>query len=177
MKKITLLLLVSVLSIGAKAQPSGGKEFARRLVEARLAEMCLRLELSDEAKDRFIPVYEQYCKDLQAIRPKPMPQKSPKMKSGEAGRQKGTGMQHTKGEMTKKGNLKPSMSDAEKVKNIKNMMEAQHQAHELRLVYMEKFSAILTDNQLVRFYEVEDDIQRRLHERANMGVHAGKGKK
>lgn len=176
MKK-TLLILMLVFSSAAQAQKPGGKEFEQRLYEARLAEVCLRLELTDETKERFAPVYEQYCNDLHALRPKSMPQKPPKMKAGEEGRQKGPGMPRHKGGMGKPSKNKPDMTDAEKLKGIKGRMEAQQRAQEIRLTYMEKFSTILTDNQLVKFYEVEEDIQRKLHERANMGSHNGKGKK
>lgn len=175
MRKTIFLLLMLVIACGATAQKPGSGDFAHRLFEARLAEVCLRLGLSDEMKEKFAPIYEQYCNDLQALRPKPMPQKGSKMHPAEGGKQRRPSEPHPKDGMPPM--RKEGMTDAEKVKGIKGRMEAQHRAQEIRLAYLEKFSAILTDNQLVKFYEVEEDIQKRLHERANMGGHPGKGKK
>lgn len=169
-----MLMLLSA-SI-AMAQKPGNKDFGQRLFEARLAEVCLRLDLQDEVKKKFAPIYEQYCNEMQALRPKPMQQNKPKMKHEEGDKQKGHGMPHPKGDRDKPHTQKTDMTDAQKVKGIKDRMEAQHRAQEVRLAYLEKFSAILSDNQLVKFYEVEDDIQRKLHERANMGGHPGKDK-
>lgn len=176
MKKTLLLMLMLVFTNCVTAQKPSD-DFAHRLFEARLAEVCLRLGLSDETKEKFASIYEQYCNDLQALRPKPKQQMSPKTPPAERGKQEGPKMSRPKGSMSMPPMRKEGMTDAEKLKGIKGRMEAQHRAQEIRLAYLEKFSAILTDNQLVRFYEVEEDIQKKLHERANMGGHPNKGKK
>ena len=184
MKKTLLLMLMLLVTSRAAAQKPSD-DFAHRLFEARLAEVCLRLDLTDEVKEKFAPIYEQYCNDMQALRPKQ--QKPPKMNPDGKDMQKKPGKPHPNGGgmdkphpkdggMDKPHRGEADMTDAEKLKGIKDRMEAQHRAQEIRLAYLEKFSTILSDNQLVKFYEVEDDIQRKLHERANMGGHPDKEK-
>lgn len=169
MKKITFLLLMFCVTTCVMAQHVR-KDFQERLFQARLAEVCLRLDLTDEVKEKFAPVYEQYCLALQSLRPTPMKQNPSEMKKPSVGgMKKGLGMAHPKGDKDLPSKGQHGMTDAQKVKNIKNKMEAQHHAQEIRLAYMEKFSAILTDSQLIKFYEVEEDIQRKLHERAAKG--------
>lgn len=173
-KAVSLILMFSIVTF-VFAQQHGEKGFEQRLFKARLAEVCLRLDLSDEVKEKFAPIYQQYCDALQSLRPKPM--KNPSAMKPVAGhKQNGTGMPRPQGGIGMPSKKKADMSDAQKVKGIKDRMEAQHRVQEVRLSYLERFSAILNDNQLVKFYEVEEDIQRKLHERANMGRHPGKGK-
>lgn len=163
MKKIILLFLLLSAFGKTFAQERGTRDFDKRLFQARLAEVCYRLNLSDEVKEKFAPIYEQYCSELHALSPKSA---QPKMHSPEAGKPKRPDMPSSKGGKALPPKHKSERNDAERVKDIKHRLEAQHLMQELRLSYLEKFGEVLTDKQLVAFYEVEEDIQRKLHQRA-----------
>lgn len=188
MKKLILTLLLVITATVASAQQKNDENFAKRLFEARLAEVCLRLQLTDEQKNKFAPIYEQYCKEMSELRDKqheghrPMrpgmrpekhAEKRPAMRPGMR-RPEG----HAKPEARKRpadadkakqptdANKTKQLSDADKVKNMKNHMEKQMKAQEIRLTYADKFATVLSDKQLLKFYEVENKIQEKLHQRA-----------
>lgn len=188
MKKLILTLLLVITATVASAQQKNDENFAKRLFEARLAEVCLRLQLTDEQKNKFAPIYEQYCKEMSELRdkqheghrpmrpgmrPEKRPEKRPAMRPGMR-RPEG----HAKPEARKRpadadkakqptdANKTKQLSDADKVKNMKNHMEKQMKAQEIRLTYADKFATVLSDKQLLKFYEVENNIQEKLHQRA-----------
>lgn len=194
MKKTILSMLLLLTATISNAQQRDNENFAKRLFEARLAEMCLRLDLSDEQKTKFAPIYEQYCnemRELGGVRPPHgdrMPRR-PDMRPDGKGHRPGMrpdgkghrpdkpGVRPNKPEdkadaprKEQKANQKPEakepISDAEKVKRMKERMEKQKKAQDIRLAYTDKFSTVLTDKQLVKFYDIESNIQEKLHNRA-----------
>lgn len=184
MKKLIISMLLLVTATMANAQQRDEENFSKRLFEARLAEMCLRLELTDSQKSKFTPIYEQYCNEMRELQIRPphggrIPQ-HPGMHPDRKGRPGKPGMKpdvrKPKDEhpnMNKNASTKPErkeqMSDADRVKTMKERMEKQKKAQDIRLAYTDKFATVLTDKQLVKFYEVESDIQEKLHRRAFNG--------
>lgn len=188
MKQFLITMLLLVTAMAASAQKPGEENFSKRLFEARLAEMCLRLNLSDEQKSKFTPLYEQYCNEMRELRGKPHDGRRPMgpgMRPG-PGRpgmhQGGHGMHERHNNAERKDNTqrkdntakterqkeenKQPVSDADKVKRMKEHMEKQKKAQEIRLAYADKFAAVLSDKQLVKFFEVENNIQEKLQNRA-----------
>lgn len=181
MKQILLAIMLLFTATAVSAQQKNEDDFSKRLYEVRLAEVSLRLNLSDKQKADFAPIYEQYCKEMGQLLGKPLDGRRygrPGKRAGGKGmRQGGPGARpeggkmrpdvaggKSKGEGAEAG--KERMSDADKVKHMKARMEKQKKAQDIRLSYADKFAAVLTDKQLVRFYEVEDDMMERLRSRA-----------
>lgn len=193
-------MLLLVTAMAASAQKPDGENFSKRLFEARLAEICLRLNLSDEQKNKFAPLYEQYCNEMRELRGKPHDGRQPMRPGMRPGpgrpgmHPEGRGMHERpnkaekpnkpergdnaerkdnadkkdnapKADRQKKENKEP-VSDADKVKRMKERMEKQKKAQEIRLAYADKFAAVLSDKQLVEFFEVENKIQEKLQNRA-----------
>lgn len=177
MKQTIITLLLLIAATVANAQNSDEPNFSKRLFEAKLAEVSLRLNLTDEQKSKFAPIYEQYCNEMNELigRPhngRPMMRRpgAPGMRPDGPGAKRGNKDKKDKSDKADKKNKadrqRPEKSDADKVKHMKERMEKQKKAQEIRLNYSDKFAIVLTDKQLLEFYDVEDDIQRKLHERA-----------
>lgn len=199
MKKLILSMLLLLTATMVSAQQRDDENFAKRLFEARLAEMCLQLELSDEEKTKFAPIYEQYCnemRELGGVRPPRgdrMPRRPDMRPNGQGHRPGKPGMRPNKPGRPDKADAKDEkadqkadaprkeqkanrmpegkepISDAEKVKRMKERMERQKKAQDIRLAYADKFATVLTDKQLVKFYEIESNIQEKMHKRAFEG--------
>lgn len=58
-----------------------------------------------------------------------------------------------------------SLSDKERLALTKRRLERQQQAQTIRLRYIDKFSTILTAQQVSRFFDVESEIQKKLIQR------------
>lgn len=183
MKSLFLSMLLLITATVANAQQRDNENFAKRLFEARLAEMCLQLDLSDEQKSKFAPIYEQYCHEMRELgggrpplgdrkpgRPGMRPESPghrpsrPGMRSNKPGNMAGASRKEQKADQKPEG--KEPISDAEKVKRMKERMEKQKKAQDIRLAYTDKFATVLSDKQLVKFYDIESNIQEKLHERA-----------
>lgn len=54
------------------------------------------------------------------------------------------------------------MTDEERLAMTKRKMERQQQAQAIRMRYVDSFAAILTSEQVSRFFEVESEIQQKL---------------
>ncbi len=191
MKHVIFTILLCLAAITVNAQQKDDKNFAKRLYEARLAEMCLRLNITDEQKGKFAAIYEQYCNEMSSLRDKPHKGKRPMgpgmrpgahkkngkpgmrrgmrpgMRKDEQGKQKDDNKDANQANADKqKKDGKQQLSDAEKVKMMKEKMEKQKKAQEIRLAYTEKFATVLTDKQLLKLFEVENSIQQKMHNRA-----------
>lgn len=191
MKQAILTILFLFTAAVANAQQKEDENFSKRLFEARLAEISLRLNLSDEQKNKFAPIYEQYCHEMSELRgrsrerhrpmrPGMKPDRKPGMKPNmrpdrnerpEGPRRHAKGTNDDKADKKEKTDKqrpegKENISDADKVKHMKERMERQKKAQEIRLNYADKFATILTDKQLLEFFEVENGIQEKLQKRA-----------
>ncbi len=74
MKKLLLIIAVSLTALTASAQQT--RTFNERLYQAKLREMVYRLNITDEQKPKFDPVYRRYNEEMIAAwgeRKKPEP--------------------------------------------------------------------------------------------------------
>lgn len=120
--------------------------FNQRLFDAKMAEMAYRLKLTDKQVADFRPVYEQYNKDMIAAWGEPCTQSK----------------------------TKPQTSN-EASAQIKRRMERQQRAQEVRIRYTDRFATILNAEQLKQFFQVENGIQKRLHDRKARAGRKGAG--
>ena len=140
MKK-TLTMMLLLLSLTANAQKDKGATVNEQFLIARVSELALRLEMTDEQKAKFVSVYRRYSEEMTALW---------------CGAKKGKGA---------KGDDKKPLSDQEQLERTKRRMERQQQAQGIRLKYIDEFATVLTAQQVSRFYSVEDHILKKLRER------------
>lgn len=147
---ITLLLFVAVMTAGA--QNDKGAAINEKFFQAKVNELVQRLEMTDEQRAKFEPVYRRYNNEMRALWEK--------------------GRRHSKAEDSKNSDVKRSeackkepLTDEQKLERTKRRMERQQQAQTIRLKYIDEFATVLTAQQVNRFYEVEGQIQKKLMER------------
>jgi len=133
---ITLLLVLSTMTATAQEQKSN--EVNEKYFNAKVSELVYRLDISDEQKEKFIPIYRRYNEEMKSLMKPRIKQKSNEHK-------------------------KPT--DEEKLARTKQRMERQQQAQAIRLKYIDEFSTVLSAQQVNKFYEVENKIQKKLIER------------
>ncbi len=76
----------------------------------------------------------------------------------------------------KQSKTKRADKEAATPEAIKQRMQRQQRAGEIRLRYVDEFSTVLNSKQLERFFEVEKDIQTRLKHRHDNPLGKGKGR-
>jgi len=144
MKQLMMTLLLCLSALAAAAQGPRNSEMREKLFEAKVNELAFRLNINDEQKAKFIPVYRSYCGEMFAAF----------------------------GEFKRMG--KP-VSDKDKLDRTKRRMERQQRAQAVRIKYIDEFAKVLNADQVSRFYDEEDKIQKKLMERKFR--HTGKGGK
>ena len=136
MKRLLITLLAGLLGTFAFAQgPEQDAEMSQKFFEAKIREFVYRLELTDEQKAQFVPIYERYDEEVRAIN---------EGKPGHMG--------------------KPATSE-EAAAIVKARIENQKAKQDVRLKYVDEFAAVLDPGQLVRLYKVEGNIQQKLMNR------------
>lgn len=138
--------LAILLCLASVAAMAQSTTFNQRLFDAKMAEMAYRLKLTDKQVADFRPVYEQYNKDMIAAWGEPCTQSK----------------------------TKPQTS-TEASAQIKKRLERQQRAQEVRIRYTDRFATILNAEQLKQFFQVENGIQKRLHERKARAGRKGAG--
>ncbi len=133
MKQMILSLLLLICTT-AMAQDKKCDAINERFFNAKVCELAQRLEMNDEQKTKFVPVYRRYSEELRAAWGMPKKPKKP-------------------------------MTDEEKLERTKMRMERQQQLQAIRVKYVDEFSTVLTPKQVTKFYEVEDEIQKKLMDR------------
>ncbi len=151
MKKLMFTMVLMFMSTLANAQEAPDANFLKRLQESKMAEMALALNLTDEQKEKFVSLYQSYHNEMRTV-------------FGERPKMKGDA---PKGE-------KKKLTDAEKVQRMKSKMERQMKAQKIRLEYADKFGKILSDKQLLKFYDIEDNIQKKIRDRFHKAEPQGK---
>lgn len=63
------------------------------------------------------------------------------------------------------------LTDEERLEMTRRKMQRQQQAQAIRLRYVDEFSTILSASQVSRFFEVENDIQKKLLQRRQRAYH------
>ncbi|MBR4735759.1 MAG: Spy/CpxP family protein refolding chaperone [Bacteroidales bacterium] len=115
------------------------EDMSQRFFDAKIREFVYRLDIKDEQKADFVAVYQRYSEDMRA----------------------------TMGNREKPAQKPSTAADAATV--VKERLAAQNKAQEVRVKYVDEFAAVLTPEQLLRFYDVETQIQHQLMDRKNAG--------
>ena len=145
---ITMLLFVAAMTVGAQNDKAAA--INEKFFQAKVSEVAQRLEMTDEQRAKFEPVYRRYNNEMRAL----------------WGRQ-------PKRHRSEDGQREP-LTDEQKLQLTKHRMERQQQAQAIRLKYIDEFATVLTAQQVSRFYEVEGQIQKKLMNRRRHHHHDGK---
>ena len=136
MKHILTTMLLLV-AMAASAQSSKDTDIKERFFQARVDELSQRLEMTSEQKVKFAPVYRRYSEEMRAV-----------------------WGPHKKGKKHEK-----TLTPEQQLQRTKQRMERQQQAQAIRMKFIDEFATVLTAQQVSRFYEAENKIQKKLMER------------
>ena len=150
MRQVLITMLLFVAAMTAGAQNDKAAAINEKFFQAKVSEVAQRLEMTDEQRAKFEPVYRRYNNEMRAL----------------WGR-------HLKRHRSEDGQREP-LTDEQKLQRTKHRMERQQQAQAIRLKYIDEFATVLTAQQVSRFYEVEGQIQKKLMDRRRHHHHDGK---
>ncbi len=136
MKKFVLSLLIGLAALSAFGQEKGPK-VNQRFFDANIREYVYRLNLTDQQRDAFIPIYKRYSEEMHAA----MAEK--KLPKG-----------------------RPATSE-EAASLAKARIERQQLAQSIRMKYIDEFAAVLEPDQMNRLFKVESQIQEKLKNKKN----------
>ncbi|MGN1210243.1 MAG: Spy/CpxP family protein refolding chaperone [Candidatus Cryptobacteroides sp.] len=131
MKRMLIPILLCLVSLPAICQEKA-EDVNDRFFEAKIREFVYRLELTDNQRDAFIPIYKRY---------------SDEMREAVGERQQ---------------DREKAATSEEAASRAKEHIERQQRAQAVRLKYVDEFAAVLNPSQLGRLFEVENQIQRKL---------------
>lgn len=134
MKRLLISLLIGFSALTAFGQEKS-EAVNQRYFEAKIRELVYHLNLTDQQKEAFIPIYRRYNDEMRAV-------------VGER----------------KKPESRPGTSE-EAAAVTKARIDRQQQAQSIRMKYVDAFATVLKPDQLSRLYEVEGQIQRKLMNR------------
>ena len=129
--RLLLFILSLLLAIPMAAQRPHDGNVQARFFEAKASEMCAKLLLSPEQKEKFLPIYKAYDAEMRAVRTK----------------------------------YRVDRNCTDSMERTKMRLTRQAKSQELRLKYVDKFSKVLTAEQVEKFYKTENDIQQRAKHR------------
>ena len=150
MRQVLITMLLFVAAMTAGAQNDKAAAINEKFFQAKVSEVAQRLEMTDEQRAKFEPVYRRYNNEMRALWGR-----RPKRHRSEDGQRE-------------------PLTDEQKLQLTKHRMERQQQAQAIRLKYIDEFATVLTAQQVSRFYEVEGQIQRKLMNRRRHHHHDGK---
>lgn len=134
MKKFFISLIIGLSAMTAFGQNQTG-EVNQRYFDAKIREFVYRLNLTDQQRDAFIPIYKRYNDEMRATVGK-----------------------------REKPDTRPSTTE-ESAALAKARIKRQQMAQTIRMNYVDEFASVLNPEQLGRLYEVESQIQRKLMNR------------
>ncbi len=153
MKQIVLSVMLMLVALTATAQDKKSETLNEKYFEARVSELTYRLDLTDEQKSKFTPIYRRYTEEMFSIM-------APHKRKGDwKKRDNKQATDQKDGDVKQK---KEKLTDEEKLARMKMRMEKQKKAQDIRLKYMDEFSKVLTAKQVNKFYEVESKMQKKL---------------
>jgi hypothetical protein len=142
MKKIIpILLFISVLLISLNGQSQNGGRFQilrERMIQAKLREIKTRLNLDAAIFERFRPIYLKYNGEMSEI------------DFGKLGR------------LMKVDSDSLTTEEADQL--IVNQLESAKIMISIREKYYQEFKTVLTSQQIVRLYQTEADIRKKVQE-------------
>lgn len=153
-----LMLPILLIAAAFSAQAQEKTEVNEKFFEAQIREYVYQLELSDEQKAAFIPVFKRYSEALKATFTKPAAPAA----------EKAVGEKPAKGE-------RPHLTKEQAAARLKARIERQQKAQAVRLQFVDEFAEVLEPRQLMRIFEVEKDIQHKVKARQGgpQGGHGG----
>ena len=172
MKQTLITMLLILVTLTAAAQDKEKKErLAENFFNAKVNELALRLDMTAEQKDKFIPVYRRYNDEMKTVLgPRKLGNHHPKHKHHPKDMKKREDCQnHQECQDGQKcqgePNHKKQMTDEEQLARTKQRLEKQQQAQAIRLKYVDEFSTVLSAQQVNQFFEVEKDITKMMMKR------------
>ncbi len=146
-------MMLMLVALTAAAQDKKSETLNEKYFDAKVSELVYRLDMTDEQKSKFIPIYRRYTEEMRSVA---IPRHK---KAAERNKQEAKGDQKA-GEHKKK-----ELTDEEKLERQRKHIESQMQIQSIRLKYMDEFSKVLTAKQVNKLYEVENKIHKKLKER------------
>ena len=138
MKKMLFLAMMLVVSATAIAQEMPDEGMETRLFEAKMSEMVYRLKLTDQQKAKFEPIYRDYDAQMrQTVSPRDR-------------------------KMDKKRSKDDNVTVEQEAAIIKERLQNQKKAADIRLGVVDKLATVLTAKQLRQFFQVEKKMQEKL---------------
>ena len=134
MKRLLLAVLITLSALSAFGQAKD-ESVNQRFFDARIREFVYRLNLTDQQKEQFIPIYKRYNDEMRAA----------------------------VGDRVKKQNRPETSEEAAAI--AKTRIERQQKAQAVRLKYVDEFAKVLDPSQLSSLYDVESQIQKKLMDR------------
>ena len=144
---LATLLLLSTLSVAAQNEKNDSIQ--EKFFNAKVRELVYRLDISDEQKAKFVPIYRRYNEEMRTAMGAPMKKR---------GDRKGAKAQQPQPK---------HRTSADVAAAQKKMVERQQKAQAVQLKYLDEFAQVLDARQLSRFFDVEKKIQKKLFERKN----------
>lgn len=145
MKRLFLSILVAMMAFTAFCQEQE-ESVKQRFFDAKIREFVYRLELTDQQKEQFIPIYKRYNDEMKAT---------------------------VVGNREKRPTPPATAEEAAALE--KSRIERQQAAQAIRMKYVDEFATVLNPGQLSRLFEVESQIQRKLMNRKS-GHGPGQGR-
>jgi len=149
MKQMFLATLLFLSTFSVAAQNEKNDSIHEKFFNAKVRELVYRLDISDEQKAKFVPIYRRYNDEMRTAMGASM------KKSGD---RKGSRAQQPKPKQRTSADVAAAQ---------KKMIERQQKAQAVQMKYLDEFAQVLDARQLSRFFEVEKKIQKKLFERKN----------
>ena len=157
-------MLLMLVTMTAAAQEKDHKRLAENFFNAKVAELALRLDMTEEQKEKFIPVYRRYNDEMKSVMgPRKLGKHHPKDKKFKEGKPQQCDKEGKPQQCDKEA--RPQLTDEEQLARTKEHMERQQKAQAIRLKYVDEFATVLTPRQVNQFFEVEKDITKMLAKR------------
>lgn len=165
---LAALLIGSQLTLFAQNQPKNTKRerpTQEQILQMQTNQTVKTLMLDDATAAKFTPVYEKYLKELRECRM--MNRKTDRPKPAEG--------------VEKKDASKPSLTDAEVEKMIKDQFTQSRKMLDLREKYYNEFRKILSPKQIMKIYQMEKsnadkfkkEFNKRKGQKPGQGHHPG----
>lgn len=173
----TLLLMLVALTTAAQDKEKNKERLAENFFNAKVSELVYRLDMTEEQKEKFIPIYRRYNDEIKTVMgPRKPGFHHPRHKRHSVEGKCPEGMKShqecdNQQECKQQKEHKKQLTDEEKIVLTKQKLEKQQQAQAIRLKYVDEFSTVLSAQQVSRFFEVEKDINKMMVKRK--GHHAG----
>lgn len=161
MKQMILAIVLLLSTLSVSAQNTKNDSIQEKFFNAKVRELVYRLNITDEQKTKFVPIYRRYNEEMRALwhnaRMKMCPKPGDKKEACEKKDFKKEAKQHKH---------QPQIgTSAEVAAAKKKQIELQQKAQNIEMKYLDEFAKVLDGHQLNRFFDVEKRIQKKLMER------------